>query len=555
MKFKLRNFCLLILVIGFTSCSEDFLEIPVLVNPSPDSVDPSTAVTTAYNMNISSNSSGYPNIRWKNWQGFLQGDALSDDAFKAGSGESDQPGWRELELFVGGAGNTQSANFWESQYKKIYVTNWALDLIEENTTLPATLKNRYEGELLFLRSLNYFWLNRAYGGVTPVFGIGEETAKRATEAEIYNKLETDLKIAISALPDTYSDEELGRATKGAAKTLLAKIYLYQQKYQECFDITSEIIASGAYQLEDEYMRIWDRGWINGGDNEFGKESIFELVGAPSPEQSNPADMVNAQRPRQGEFGLSAGWGVNTPTLDLLDAFEVGDPRIVSTFLFHGDSIYRETLNFMVDADNQANGANEHYMFSRKVIKPINQAPEDNYKNNGDNVIVFRYAEVLLMYAEAANELGKSGEALAKLEQVRSRARNSSRTDRADIRPFINFNGKGKIVDRPFLSYDWQAVSESSILPKITETDKSTLRNIIWHERRVEMALEGERFYDLVRQTKVVPNRVGNVMRSFASEWNNQKGANFVDGVNELLPIPQAEIDVLGTNMMPQNNGY
>lgn len=558
MKFIFKNIWLLLLALSFTACSEDFLEIPVLVNPSPDSVDPATAVTTAYSMNVTSNASGYPNIRWKNWQGFLQGDGISDDAFKAGSGESDQPGWRELEKFEGGSGNVQSFNFWESQYKKIFVTNWALSMIEESTSIPQALKNRYKGELLFLRSLNYFWLNRTYGGVSPVFAIGEESSKRATEEEIYNRLESDLKTAIPFLPDTYSEGELGRATKGAAKTLLAKIYLYQQKYQECFDITSEIIQSNVYELEDDFMRIWDRGWTSAGDNEFGKESIFEFVTAPSPEFSNPSDMINAQRPRQGEFGLSAGWGMNTPTLDLLDAFEIGDPRIVSTFIFHGDSIYRPTLNFKVDANAQANGANEHYMYSRKVIKPISEAPDDDYKNNGDNVIIFRYADVLLMHAEAANEIGNYNEALAKLNEVRLRARNSSKTDRANIRPYINFSGKGNFIgidERPFLSYDWATVPASSVLPDITVTDKAALRTIIWHERRVELALEGERFFDLVRQSEIVPNRVGNVMRNFASKWNNVKGANFVDGVNEVFPIPQAEIDVLGTALMPQNNGY
>jgi hypothetical protein len=319
-----------------------------------------------------------------------------------------------------------------------------------------------------------------------------------------------------------------------------------------------VIASGTYELENDFREIWNRGWSSDEDNEFGKESIFEFVCAPSPEQTNPSDIVNAQRPRQGQFALSAGWGMNTPTLDLLDAFEEGDPRIVSTFLFHGDSIYRETLNFAVDADNQANGATEHYMFSRKVIKPIHEAPEDDYKNNGDNIIIFRYADVLLMHAEAANEIGNSGEALAKLEMVRSRARNSSRTDRSDIRTFINFNGQGNWTgfDRSsFLDYDYESVPESSILPEITTTDKAELREKIWHERRVELALEGERFYDLVRQSDIVPNRVGNVMRAFASTWNNVKGANFVDGTHELLPIPQAEIDVMGAEKMPQNNGY
>lgn len=555
MKYIVRKIWLLLVVVGLTACNEDFLDIPVLVNPSPDSIDPLSTVTAAYNMNISGNASGYPNIRWNNWQTFIQGDAISDDAFKGGSSPNDQAPWRDVELFRTGTLNTRVSQFWDAQYKKIYITNWAISMVNDSD-LPPALKNRSRGELYFLRSLNYFWLNRAFGGVTPVFEAGQDAkVARATEAEIYRKLETDLLYAISVLPEEYDEANLGRATKGAAQTLLAKIYLYQQKYQECFDVCREIIQSQKYELVGDFMNLWNRGWISNNVYEFSKESIFEFVSAPFPERRNPADWAGAQRPRQPDFGLTTGWGMNLPTLDLLDAFETGDPRIVSTFLFNGDLIVRGNGTFAVDAGFDQGGANEHSLFSRKVVKPLHQAPIDHRDNNGENFIVFRYADVLLMYAEAANEIGNTGEALAKLNQVRARARNSSRTDRSDLRTFINFNGVVPGMERSYLNYDWSAVQTASVLPDITTTSKDQLRNIIWNERRVEFAMEGERFYDLVRQSKVVPNRVGNLMRAFANRWDNEKGRHFVDGVHERFPIPQSEIDVTGSDLIPQNNGY
>lgn len=553
MKRTYKIIWILFLVLGLSGCSEDFLEIPVLVNPSPNSIDLESALTAAYNMNVTGNAEGYPNIRWRNWQGFSQGDAISDDAFKSGSSFSDQSTWRDLELFQAATGNSRISEFWDAQYKKIYVSNWAISMVN-SSNLSDDVKNRYLGELFFLRSLNYFWLNRAFGGVTPVFEVGKDAnIKRATEDEIYEQLKTDLLKAIEFLPEDYDDANLGRATKGAARTLLAKIYLYQKDYQNCFDQCQAVIQSGKYRLLEDYMNIWNRGWANNNVYEHSNESIFEFVYAPSAEQTNPSDWATSQRPRQPEFGLQSGWGLSVPTLDLLDAFEAGDPRIISTFLFHGDEIVAETGNFAVDAGFDAGGSNEHFMYSRKVIKPMSQIPIENRDNNGDNFIVFRYAEVLLMYAEAANEIGNAGEALTKLNEVRARARNSSRTDRDDVRSFINFNGEVPGLNRTYLSYNWNEVN--NVLPDIAASSKEELRTKIWNERRVELALEGDRFYDLVRQSKTEPNRVGNIMRAFSNKYNNDKGKFFEDGKHEVFPIPQSEVDLLGVDLMPQNSGY
>ena len=557
MKKMINKIWILALALSFLpACNEDFLEIPVLVNQSADNFDPATAVTACYNININSTTDGYPNLRWMNWQTFIQGDAISDDAFKSGSGFDDQPDIRQMELFNILPGNAQITNFWQVQYIKIYYMNWALSGIKQNVTISEELKTRYVSEVLFLRSLNYLLVNRSFGGVVPVFELGAgNKLGRVSEAEIYAQVEKDLKYAISVLPEKseYPGTDLGRVTKGAARALLAKVYLYQQKNQECFDICKEIIESGQYRLETDFADLWLRG-IRDGRNEHGVESIFEFTLGPNAEQSNNADWALSMRPRQALFGTQTGWGINNPTLDLLDEFEKGDPRIVSTFLFHGDSMItvEGDANFEVDAVSYP--SNEHRMYNHKVIRKLTLNEEYN-ANNGENLIILRYADVLLMYAEAANEIGNSSEAIQKLNMVRQRARNSERTD--PKREFINFNGTINYSgpERKFIDYDWYSVDASTILPDVTASGKEQLRKAIWHERRMELALEGERFYDLVRQSRVEPNRVGNIMRAFGEKFNNDKGKYFQNGKHELFPIPQSEIDLLGTDIMPQNSGY
>lgn len=560
MKYLTTKIWVIILVVLFTGCNEDFLEVPLLVDQTAENFDPATAVTACYNISINATAGSYPNLRWFNWQTFLQGDGISDDAFKSGSGFNDQAGFRMLELFQANSNNEQSINFWQSQYIKIYYMNYAISGVIANRTITEDLRARYLAEIKFLRALNFFMLVRSYGGVPPIFEVGMDpkTTPRATAEEIYQRLETDLLEAIEVLPTVYPSADLGRVTKGAAKGLLAKIYLYQQKNQECFDMTSEIIGSNTYRLVDDYADLWKRGLPGSLRNEHTSESLFEFTMAPNPENSNPSEFARAQRSRMPIMGTSLGWGLINPTLDLLDEFETGDPRIVSTFMFNGDSLLTPTGDekFAVEAAF-GSPSNEHHMLNMKVHRRLTDNDPLDSDNQGENLIILRYADILLMHAEAANEIGNTAEALDKLNMVRQRARNSVRTDYR--REYINFNGEvpNDLLPQPrtFLDYDWYEVDESSILPDVTAAGKDELRMAIWHERRVELALEGERFYDLVRQSKVVPNRVGNVMRAFGQKWNNDKGSFFEDGVHELFPIPQQEIDLVGPELLPQNPGY
>jgi hypothetical protein len=195
-----------------------------------------------------------------------------------------------------------------------------------------------------------------------------------------------------------------------------------------------------------------------------------------------------------------GWGFNVPTQDLVNEFEAGDPRLPATVMMSGTT----TPEGDVVPPPQAGAPS---MYNMKSYVPFVLSSQTN-QGADENKRVIRYAEVLLMNAEANNELGNSAAALASLELVRARARALS-------------------------------TNPLTMLPKVTTTDQSALRTAIYHERRVEMGMEFDRFYDLVRQ-----GRAATVLAS--------KG--FKAGKSEIMPIPQNQIDISG-GVLKQNPGY
>ncbi len=498
------------LMLGLGSCSEDFIDVPPLGLVSDASFDPVSAVTSCYNI------MGNHNNRWSDWRILILGDVLSDDSWKGGSSQTDQIDIYQMSIFATIPSNRIPMDIWNLYYQRIFRFNWAItNLGNQNQDSP--LIQRLTAEVRYLRAMHYFWLLRSFGEVPLVdrpLGINEHNKTRDSKEMVYSFVENELLEVISVLPakSEYQLRDLGRATKGSAQALLAKVYLYQNKYSEAFQQAEILINSGEYSLQPDYADIFTRA------AEHGVESIFEITFAENDQFSNPSYHSIAQRSRN----IFGGWGLNCPTMDLLNAFEPGDPRIIHTFTFNGDVTEGQ------EHDNTGYD-NPDLMHNRKAFKP--RSLQGNSANDGENFRVMRFAEVLLIYAEAANELGQTQQALDALNQIRERARNSSKTDR----------------HRTFINYDFSTDNES--LPEITTTDQSQLRQLIWKERRVELALEGDRFYDLVRQ-----GRAGDVLRSFSEVYNTDKGSNFRDGVHERFPVPQDEID--RTNgMIQQNSGY
>jgi hypothetical protein len=437
------------------------------------------------------NSGGYPIL-----------DIMSDDAYK-GSNKNDQ-------LATVGAYDNFTFNttgdgldrWWATLYQGI---KWANVVTEKVSVIPmdTTLRNRYVGEARFLRGLFYFDLVRAWGGVplvtttNPPLHLG-----RATTQEIYSLIVSDLEYADTHLTKRSEliSSDRGRATSGAAEALLVRVYLFQNDFVNAEKYALKVIQSNEYSLEPKFI---DANGVNGNN---GVESIFE-VGALGVEDYNGggAQYANTQGVRGSP---NRGWGFNRPSIEFRKSFEPGDPRLKGTIIDLGDVIDGvfikgdpDPANDPVVTLNQNGDTINIQCYNRKVWTPGTDTPTQWSHHRR----LIRYADVLLMAAEALNENGKQANALNYLNQVRSRARG------------------GNI----------------SLLPDVTVTDKTLLRDKIFLERRHELALEGERFWDLVRT-----GRAATVLGPMG----------FVPGKHELLPIHQSEIDI-SQGSLTQNPNY
>jgi starch-binding outer membrane protein, SusD/RagB family len=437
----------------------------------------------------------------RNWHyhsgGFPILDFMSDDAHK-GSNPNDGAGTQgPYENFTFTPTQDGLDRWWAGLYQGIRRANVVIEKVPA-IEMNANLKTRYLGEARFLRGLYYFDLVRAFGGVPLVTSTEPPlSVPRATAAEIYDLVEQDLQFAIDNLPEksAYSSEDLGRVTKGAARSLLAKVHLFRGDFAAAETLALQVISSNLYDLEQVFTDA------NGRNGEHGVESVFE-IGAVESESVVGNQYANTQGVRGTP---NRGWGFNRPSIDLRNAFEPGDPRRGGTIIELGDVIDGITIlgdASTPDVTTDADGTIiEIESYNRKVWIP-GLSTDTQF---GHNRRLIRFSDVLLMAAEALNENNKPQEALIHLNRVRVRARQGN----------------------------------PDILPDITTTNKDELRDLILDERRTELALEGHRFWDLVRTGKA-PEILG--------------PAGFITGKHELLPIPQNEID-LSQGTLQQNDNW
>lgn len=403
---------------------------------------------------------------------------ISDNADK-GSSPGDTGADKNLfdELtFTSTAGSLR--DMWKRWYKTIGRATQSIEYTENYGLTDESYKNRLIGEAKFLRAVCYFWLVRGWGDV-PLQHINP--AERAPKEDVYAFIEQDLKDAMAVLPTSYSASDLGRATKGAAQGLLSKVYLYEKKWQDAYDAANEVINSPAYgyELLDDYSMIWRV------EGENSSESLFEIQARGD----SPAHGVQQYSQTQGARGTTGwGWGFNTPSENLLKAFnDEGDVvRRNATIMFRNSVLY----------DGYVLGNTENPMYNYKAYSSKNKGAGDTDKN----IRYLRLGEIYLIKAEAANELGQTTQALGALNEVRRR------------------------VD----------------LPDVTTTNKEELRKAIWKERRLELAFEHDRWFDLIR--------TGQAKDAMAAN-----GKNFVVGKHELFPIPNQQ--TIDTPDMTQNPGW
>lgn len=456
----------------FSSC-DDFVEDVDIVDPvAEDGEDylPVEFLTSVYGMHTDfSYAFSYLGIT----------EIISDNSDKGSSPTDSGADKRVLDdlTFTSSSGSVTA--MWTQWYKTVGRASQAIDIAqnyEGQTQVPAS---RVIGEAKFLRALNYFWLVRSFGAI-PIQEI--DLVERAPVDEVYAYIEQDLLDAIDALPlkSDYSSTDLGRATKGAAQGLLAKVYLYQERWQDAADMANNVITSNQYSLDPDYANIWRETGENGPGSLFEIQARGEI----------PQHGVQQYSQTQGARGTGGwGWGFNTPSQNLEDAFNAAGDNIRrdATIIFAGETLFD---------GREVNAGVENPRYNEKAYSSSNAGQSDGDKN----IRVLRYAEVLLIRAEALNELGQTSAALAPLNQVRTRVS----------------------------------------LPAVTSTDQGTVRQAIWTERRLELAMEHDRWFDL--------NRTGQAQAAMAAD-----GKTFVTGKHELFPIPNNQL--VQTPEMTQNPGY
>ena len=479
MKLKYNLIAIALLGFSFSSCS-DFLE----QNPQTD-LSENDFYKTADDI-LSAVNGVYSSLQegdiYGNW--YVFGEIPSDNTRNQLSGSVTTQ--NEFDQFYIDTQNSMIANFWKAAYKVINRTNTVLgriDGIEINTELA----NRYKLECKFIRALMYFNLVRVYGDVPLILkeiSISESyDILREPKENVYNQIIADLKEA-QDLPVSYSTAEDGRATQGAAKALLANVYMTLHKYAEAETILAEIINSGQYSLLENTPGSLN---IDGYKNVFSpvnhnsKEGIFEIqfLKGGYGEGSNYANNFAPENSGTNVVAVGGTGGNNIPEMDIYNAYEEGDLR----------------RDFSMSLGYYDNRKTTNGMESRYVCKFMDVPYQNNDASN--NYPVIRYADVILMYAEALNQNGKTAEACKYLNMTRRRG------------------------------FGYQTTETSPV--DLQTTDKAQFALMVEQERRVELAFENHRWFDLIRTGRAVE-----VMRSKGFSLNE---------TNLICPIPQKQIDV------------
>jgi hypothetical protein len=339
------------------------------------------------------------------WLGLT--DIVSDDATK-GSVPGDAGFLGDLDNLSFDPGNLAFSDPWSGYYKGIFRANVAIEGISGSGIDPA-LKTRLVGENKFLRAYFYFFLVRGWGGVpliTAPLKPTEFTQARATKDEVYTQIEQDLTDAIAALPDVYPASDLGRVTKGAAQSMLAEAYLFEAKYDQAFLQAQTVIGTGRYSLYPDYETLFTRAGENSSESVFEVQSVALDAGGAG---SQYAEV-------QGVRGTpNIGWGFNTPAPELEASYEAGDPRLEATILYPWE--------LLPDGSGRVvylNPSMPNNRYNQKVF--VSPETPGGAGNSGVNIRRIRYADVLLVGAEAAARTNRAAQALIWLNQVRARAR-------------------------------------------------------------------------------------------------------------------------------------
>ena len=483
LNFKYKIVGLALILLALNSCEDDLNVKPNNVLTELDFLNnPDNAVQLVngvYNKQLDYDMYSF------SWIGMTS--ITSDDADKGSTLSDTGSDKNKMDNLTFVATDISFKDVWNARYDAIYRANNALFYLEQ-LSINEALKNRLIGEVKFLRALSYFDLVRCFGGVplvTSKININDtETINslvfvRKSKAETYLQIETDLLDAIDKLPlkGQYVGAELGRASKGAAQALLAKAYLYQEKWQLASDMSYNVMSSGQYSLLTNYADVWREV----GENK--SESIFEVQATLT---KGLVGYTDVQGPR-GTPDL--GWGFNTPSIQLANSYQSGDVRKNATIL----SVPSTLWDGFIAPTTWNNPRYNYKAYQSSIAEPWN----GNKGETAKNLRILKYSDLLLIHAEAAFKLGNTSDALTQVNTIRTRVG----------------------------------------LPSLTSLTIDELYN----ERRWEMAMEHDRWFDIIR--------TGNARVAMLAV-----GKNFIVGTHEVFPIPSDQITASG-GRLTQNPGY
>lgn len=566
------------LSLATVSCKDTFLEVPVTGQLAGAQLSSKAGIEGALIASYAIlNGRGDRLASFNNW---VWGSIRGGDANKGtdpGDYSTINPIQRFETISTGDVGGT-----WQRKYEGISRANTTLNLLKNAPAdMSAADKTRVTAEARFLRSMYYFDLKRLYGNVpyideTVDYGTGIEKVKNGTE--IWPKIEADVKFAYDNLAET--PPAVGRVNKWAAAAQLAKVYLYQKKYTEAKALFDLIIANGKTSNGKKYGLVPKYADIFKASNDNNEESVFAIQAAAntgSTNNANPEFDLNYPY-NTGPNGPGNCCGFNQPSFEYVNSFRTdanGLPLLDGTYnaatnavktdmgvltkeAFTPDAgnldprldhaVGRRGLPYLDWQDhpgadwirNQPNGGPyspkkfTYYKSDRGSLQD-NSSWTPGY--TALNVPLIRYADVLLMAAECEIEIGSLTKARDYVNLVRNRAANPA-----------GFVMRGTA---PAAKYTIKEYPASTFASKATAT--SALR----FERRLELGDEGHRFFDLVRWgvAAATINAYLQYEGATARLPTTLGGATFTAGKHELLPIPQAQIDIQGKDILTQNPGY
>jgi len=446
----------------------------------------------------------YTPMQWLN-QAMVIGDVATDNAVSGGENAADVLDLQHIDDYTVTTNNGQLEEIWKAAYEGINRVNYLVQYKDANIAgekVEFTGKDALYGELYFIRAYNYFTLVKFFGDVVLFtdrkLGVADfGTLQRAPKADVYAQMEVDLKAAISVLPPT--NTQPGRITKYAAQALLGKVLLYQEKFDEAATVLENVV-NGPFSLVSDFGSIF----LISGEN--GSESVFEIQysngspyynwGGTTRGQGNLAVQQCGVRGLNGtqDMPYGVGWSTNLPSQDLANAYETGDTRKDATIF---DVEAYKAANPQFNITYQVAPWKNTGLYNKKYLPIKGQTSGQVELNYANNQRIIRYADVLLMAAEAFNRSAapNDGKAQEYLNRVRQRAFGNSDH---------NITASG-----------------------------TALKEAIWNERRLELGMEGDRLFDLIRTGQAAAKIQG-----------------FIVGKNELFPIPQKERDISGISQNP-----